>query len=212
MLCATLETWVHAAEDAKAKRLEAIHAQAIESKKDVQQDGLEGSEDELPSQSYHHRQHDQHRPYPADDKSRLRWEQEKAVLVLRSLAAEMRRVEEQQARDEDSLQHEALANALAAQRRRSKVMKKRVHQARGQVPAQPRLVRRSATTLQHWAERGSRHGKARAQHPHTAVAPVGSLDQRQDCVLAGRSVETLDQWARASARRNESTGRTHTCG
>jgi hypothetical protein len=202
LLCETLERWTHAVENLKARRLaEQVHERAVveDAKQDVWQD-LQESEDELPSQSYHH--------HHTDVKSRLRWEQEKTLLVLRSLAAEMRRVEEQQAREEDSQQHEALAKARVA---RSNAMEMRAQQARRRLPAQPVLVRRSTATLQHWAERGGRHAKAHTQQ-HMAFASVAPVDRLSEVpassLLAGRSVATLMKWAKPNAGHNRSTGRT----
>eukprot|EP01043_Picozoa_sp_COSAG02_P026286 COSAG02_NODE_1510_length_12225_cov_3.918770_2_plen_268_part_00 len=201
LLCETLERWTNAVEDLKARRLaEEVHERAVaeDAKQDVRQDPAE-SEDELPSQSYHH--------YHTEAKSRLRWEQEKALLVLHSLAAEMRRVEEQQAREADSEQHEALAKALVA---RSNAMEVRAQQARRRLPAQPVFVRRSAETLQHWAERGGTHGKAHTQQ-HTAFASVAPVEQPSGVpaasLLAGRSVATLMKWAKPNGGHNRSTER-----
>ena len=211
VLYETLKRWANAVEDVRARRLAEVHRQAVaeHAKQVVQQEDREESEDELPSQSYHYDQ-DQHERFPTQPKSRLRWEQEKALLVLRSLAAEMRRIEEQQARDEDTQQQVALARALAARQHRSKTLEEHVHQANRPVPVQPAhpaLARRSVATLQHWAEKGSRHGKVQSQPRQSSSSSATTvLNQRREYrqpsraagLLAGRSVGTLEKWARAT--------------
>ena len=220
VLYETLRRWANAVEDVRARRLAEVHTQAVaeHAKQVARQADREESEDELPSQSYHYDQ-DQNQRFATQSISRLQWEQEKALLVLRSLAAEMRRVELQEAQDEDAQQQVALAKALAARQHRSKTLEEHVHQAHRPVPVQPAhpaLARRSVATLQHWAARGSQHGKTHTQPRQSSSSfatdvPYQRREYRQPSKaagrLAGRSVGALENWARAVGGRNNSAER-----